>query len=134
MIKKNFPGWRFFSSPAFPETRVLFFLAYPYVFSFLLSCPKKSRSSHPEGFCKKGFLIIIAKFTGKQLCQSPFFNKALINHKFSDVFRGYRDLQLYFKKRLLHRCFPVNFTKFLWTVFLQKTSDACIWKSSFSTQ
>ena len=28
------------------------------------------RSSHPEVVCKKGFLKNIAKFTGKQLCQS----------------------------------------------------------------
>ena len=26
------------------------------------------------------------------------------------------------KRRLWHRCFPVNFAKFLWTAFLQKTS------------
>ena len=28
-----------------------------------------------RGFCKKGDLRNFAKFTGKQLCQSPFFNK-----------------------------------------------------------
>ena len=31
-------------------------------------------------------------------------------------------LQLYLKKRLWHRCFPVNFVKFLRTPFLQNTS------------
>ena len=35
----------------------------------------KCRSSCPEVFCKKGFLRNFAKFTGKQLCQRPFFNK-----------------------------------------------------------
>ena len=35
----------------------------------------KSRSSCPEVFCKKGVLRNFAKFTGKQLCQSLFFNK-----------------------------------------------------------
>ena len=36
---------------------------------------KVIRSSRPEVFCKKGALRNIAKFTGKQLCQSLFFNK-----------------------------------------------------------
>ena len=34
-----------------------------------------SRSSHPEVFFKKGVLRNFAKFTGKHLCQSHFFNK-----------------------------------------------------------
>ena len=33
------------------------------------------RSSHPEVFCKKAVLRNFAKFTGKHLCQSLFFNK-----------------------------------------------------------
>ena len=33
------------------------------------------RSSRPEVSCKKGVLRNFAKFTGKHLCQSPFFNK-----------------------------------------------------------
>ena len=33
------------------------------------------RSSHPELFCKKGVIRNFAKFTGKHLCQSLFFNK-----------------------------------------------------------
>ena len=32
-------------------------------------------SSRPEVFCKKGALRNFGKFTGKHLCQSPFFNK-----------------------------------------------------------
>ena len=32
------------------------------------------RSSRPEVFCKKGVLRNLTKFTGKHLCQSPFFN------------------------------------------------------------
>ena len=34
-----------------------------------------SRNSCPKVFCKKGVLRNIAKFTGKHLCQSLFFNK-----------------------------------------------------------
>ena len=36
---------------------------------------KNYRSSRPEVFCKKGVLRNFAKFTGKYLCQSLFFNK-----------------------------------------------------------
>ena len=65
----------------------------------------KDRSSLPEVFCKKGVLRNFAKFTGKHLCQSLFFNFNFIN------------LTL-LKKRLWHRCFPVNFAKFLRRPFL----------------
>ena len=34
-----------------------------------------NRSSRPEVFCEKGVLRNFAKFTGKHLCQSLFFNK-----------------------------------------------------------
>ena len=33
------------------------------------------RSSHPEGFCKKGVLKNFTKFKGKHKCHSVFFNK-----------------------------------------------------------
>ena len=33
------------------------------------------KSSRPEVFCKKGVLRKFAKFLGKHLCQSLFFNK-----------------------------------------------------------
>ena len=54
------------------------------------------RSSRPEVFCKKGVLRNFPKFTGKHLCQSLFNKVAGL-----------------FKIRLWHRCFPVNFVKFL---------------------
>ena len=57
------------------------------------------RSSRPEVFCKKGVLRNCAKFTGKHLCQSLFFNRP-------------RPATL-LKQRLWHSCFPVNFAKFL---------------------
>ena len=37
------------------------------------------RSSRPEVFCKKGVLRNFAKFTGKHLRQSLFFNKVACN-------------------------------------------------------
>ena len=64
------------------------------------------RTSRPEVFCKKGVLRNFTKFTGKHLCQSLFFNKVA----------GLRPATL-LKKRLWHRCFPVNFVKFLRTPF-----------------
>ena len=52
------------------------------------------RSSRPEVFCKKGVVRNFAKFTGKHLCQSLFFNKVA----------GLRPTT-----------FPANFAKFLRT-------------------
>ena len=52
-------------------------------------------SSRPEVFCKKGVLRSFAKFTGKHLRPTTLF-----------------------KKKLWHRCFPVNSAKFLWTHFI----------------
>ena len=59
---------------------------------------------------RKGVLGNSSKFSGKHKCQSLFFNKVA----------GLRPATL-LKKRLWHRCFPVNFAKFLRTRFLQNT-------------
>ena len=69
----------------------------------------KSVSSLPEVFCKKGVFRNTAKFTGKHLCQSLFFNKVA----------GLRTSTL-LKKRLWHRYFPVSFAKFLRRPFLME--------------
>ena len=58
------------------------------------------------------------KFTGKHLCQCLFFNKVA----------ALRPATL-LKKSLWHKCFPVNFVKFLRTRFLQKTSGRLLLKS-----
>ena len=68
---------------------------------------KPYRSSRLEVFCKKGVLRNFTKFTGKRLCQSLIFNKVA----------GLRPANLV-KKRIQHRCSPVNFAKFLRTPFL----------------
>ena len=70
-------------------------------FKLTISLCPNSKSSHPDVFYKRGVLRNFAKFTGKHLCQSPFFNKVA----------GLRP------ERLWHRCFPVNFMKFLRTPF-----------------
>ena len=82
-------------------------------------CTKKKlvwnfRSSRLEAFYRKGVLRNFAKFTGKHLCQSLFFNKAASPR-----------LVTLLKKRLWHRSFPVNFAEFLRTSFLQNTSGGC---------
>ena len=56
--------------------------------------------------CGKGVLRNFAKFTGKHLFQSFFFNKVA----------GLSPATL-LKKRLWHRCFPVDFAKFIRTPF-----------------
>ena len=69
------------------------------------------RGSYQGCSMKKDVLRNFPKFTGKYLFQSLFFNKVA----------GLRPATL-LKKRLWHRCFPVNFMKFLRTPFLQNTS------------
>ena len=66
----------------------------------------RSRSSQRRCSVRKGVLRNFTKFTGKHLCQSLFFNKVV----------GPRPATL-LKKRLWHRCFPVNFVKFPRTPF-----------------
>ena len=73
----------------------------------LFSSIAESGSSRPGVFCKKSVFRNFAKFTGKYLCKSLFFNKVAY----------FRPATL-LKKRLWHRCFPVNFAKFLRTPFL----------------
>ena len=67
------------------------------------------RTSHQEVFCKKGVLSSFAKFTGKQLWQSLFFNKVVGLGSATSL-----------KKRLWHRRFFVNFAKFIRTSFLTR--------------
>ena len=60
------------------------------------------------GALKQGVLKNLAKFKGKHLCQSFFSNKV----------EDLRSATL-LKKRLRHRCFHVNLTKFLKTLTLK---------------
>ena len=57
---------------------------------------------------KKGVLRNFTKFTGKHLCQSLLFNEVAA--------------VTLLKRRLWYGCFPLNFVKFLITLFLQNTS------------
>ena len=90
-------------------------LALSCKWSFLVLPPLKSRR---DVFFKKYVLRNFAKFTGKHLRQSLYFDKVA----------GMRTATL-LKERLWNRCFRVNFAKFLRTPFLQKTSGGYFWKS-----
>ena len=69
-------------------------------------CLSSYRSNCPRALCKKGVFENLAKFSGKHLFHSLFINKVA----------GLRSSTL-LKRRLWHRCFPVNFAKFLRTPF-----------------
>ena len=65
-----------------------------------------ARSSHQRCSIRKAVFRNFAKFT-ENICQSLFFNKVAV-----------LGLTTLLKKRLWHRCFPVDFAKFLRTPFL----------------
>ena len=69
-----------------------------------------ARNNHRLCSVRKSVLRNFAKFKGKHPCQSPFLIKLQAS------------LSTFLKKRLCHRCFPVNFVKFLRTPFLQNIS------------
>ena len=78
---------------------------------FAITIQMTIRSSHQRSSVKNGVLRNFAKFRGKHLCQVLIFNKV-----------AGPEPETLFKKRLWHRCFPLNFAKFLRTPFSQKTS------------
>ena len=73
----------------------------------MFSLASKIRCSRPEVFCEKSVLKNFTNFAGKHPCQSLFFNEVT----------SLRPGTL-LRKRLRHRCFPVNFAKFLRTPFI----------------
>ena len=88
---------------------------------FLLRAPSKTQlkpQKQPlELFCKKGVLRNFANFTGKHLCWSFFLIEL-------------QEVCSFIKKRLRHRRFPEEFTKFLRTPNLKTVND-CFWKLFF---
>ena len=73
-------------------------------------------------FCKKGVLKNFAKVTGKHRYQSLFpFNKVV----------GLRPATL-LKNRPWHRCFPVNFVKFLGATIFRTHADNSVYIIVFS--
>ena len=77
-----------------------------------------SRSSRSQIFFKLGVLKNLEIFTGKYLC----WNLSLFNE-----IAGLKAYN-FIKKRLQHRCFPVNIAKFVRTYFIEHhTSGDCFW-------
>ena len=64
----------------------------------------RHQNSRPDVFCKKGVLKSLAIFIEEDLCRSFFFNKVA-------------------RKRLRHRRFLMNFTKFSRTSILQNIGE-----------
>ena len=76
-------------------------------------CKWKCLQKQPsELLCKKHVVKNFSKFTGKHLCWSFLFNKIA----------GLRCFWTLLIKILRHRCFPVNFAKFLRAPFLLNSS------------
>ena len=98
--------------------------AYQYLVSFVCfyELLDRGRTSRQEVSCEKSVLRNLAKLIGKPLCQSLYFNKIA----------GLRPSTL-LKERLQHRCFPVNFAKFLRTPFLTEHSGGCFCRGLFRT-
>ena len=70
----------------------------------------ESRSSRPEVFYKKGVVKNFAKFTGKHLCQSLFFNKVA----------GLNPATL-LKKETLEQVFSCEFCEISQNIFSYRT-------------
>ena len=80
------------------------------------------RSSHQRCSETKGVLNIFAKFTGKHLSQSLFFNKVA----------GLRPTTL-LKERLWYRCFPMNFEKRLGAPILKNICERLLLVAGWRT-
>ena len=72
------------------------------IFTWLIQKTQRCRNSRPEVFCKKGVLRYFAKFTGKNLCQSLYFNYVT----------GLRTKNTYF-----YRTPPVAASRDEWVIF-----------------
>ena len=78
----------------------------------------RTRSSHWKCSTKNVFLKFFVKFTGKHLCWSHFFNEVACLGSITLL-----------RKRLQHRCFPVNFTKSSKQLFYRTLSGDCFYKA-----
>ena len=78
-----------------------------------------NRSTRPEVFCKKSILGNFAKFTGKQLCQSLFFNKVA------------GQACNFIKKETLAQAFSFEFCEISKNTFSYRTPPAAASRSTF---
>ena len=95
-------------------------MSYPEAFEFPVELHISSYRRYSEA---KGVLNIFAKFTGRHLSQSLFFNKAT----------GLKPTTL-LEERLWYRCFPMNIEKLLRTPILKNICERLLlvtcWKST----
>ena len=92
----------------------IFYSVYRFVFKGTLKAKIHYTEAVTGGVLRKGVLINFAKSTGKHLCQSLFWIKLYWIFLIKPA--------TLLEKRLWHRCFSVNFDKFLTTPFLQNSS------------
>ena len=78
---------------------------------FSKTCSNSQKQPSEVFFEKRYSYKNFAKFTGKHLCWGLFFNKVVVLKPATLLI-----------KRFQHRCFPVNFAKFLRMPFLQNNS------------
>ena len=81
---------------------------------FAIAIQMTTRSSHQSCSARKGVVRKFSKFTRKHLCQVLFYNKVA----------GPEPATL-LKVTLWHRCFPINFAKFLRTPFHRTPLNDC---------
>ena len=102
------------TSTKLKRQEIILFTGTPPPIKRVLQPDVSDRNSHQRCSVRKGVLRIFTKFRGKHLCQSLFFNKV-----------GGLSPATLLKKRPWHRCFAVNFAKFLRAPFLQNTPRRC---------
>ena len=81
---------------------------------FAITIQMTTRSSHQRCSARKGVLRNFSKFTRKHLWQVLFYKEVA----------GPQPATL-LKMRLCHRCFPINFAKFLRTPFHRTPLNDC---------
>ena len=84
------------------------------VISIIAEWLKLFRSSRQEVFCKKGVLRELAKFTGKHLCQSLFFNKVTGLQSIENSIVWYKNRTKYFFVVKLFVIFLCSFHVFVY--------------------
>ena len=115
--------------PASPKKMLLILEIMVFLLKYHIDWhPRKDpRSSQRRCSTRKGVLGNFSKFTGKDLCQSPFFNKAV-------CLRTATLLGLNFIKReVLAQVFSFDFFEISKnTLFYRKPLGGCFWCSSYS--
>ena len=99
----------------------------------ILECEKQSLKMHLSNSSQFGFFWLPATFLKYSQKQPPeVFCKKKCSLKSHKIHRKtpVPESATLLKKKLWHRCFPVNFVKFPWTPFSQNTSGRLLLDSS----